>query len=117
MGKKQGFFEKTQNKSRSKNGKLSGAYRHQYYKTLSAILNYAIRSGYITVSPLIAVDPPKVDTEEAQFFEGDEIVELVKVLENLSSSMWKAYFLLELYTSARPGELVGLNWNDLSDNE
>ena len=84
---------------------------------ISAILNYAIRSGYITISPLIAVDPPKVDTKEAEFFEGNEIVDLVKVLENLNNSMWKAYFLLELYISARPGELVGLNWSDLKDDE
>ena len=104
-------------KSRSKNGKLSGAYRHQYYKVISAILNYAIRSGYITVSPLMAVDAPRVDTEEAEFFEGNELVDLVMALESLKNPMWKAYYLLQLYTSARPGELVGLDWGDLNDHE
>lgn len=102
--------------SRSKTGKLSGTYRLHYHRALSAILQFAVKSGYISVSPMAAVDAPRKDTPEADFFEGQEIAKLINTLEQLPEAMWRAFFLLGLYSSARPGELIGLNWEDLQGN-
>ncbi len=65
---------------------------------------------------MAAVDAPRKDTPEASFFEGAEIAKLITALENLPDTMWRAFFLLSLYSSARPGELIGLNWTDLKGN-
>ena len=102
--------------ARSKTGKLSGTYRQHYYRVISAVLTFAVKSEYISVNPLQAVDAPRNDTPEAQFFEENELGDLINVLENLPDRIWKAYFLLELFTSCRPGELIGLNWEDIKGN-
>ena len=113
------FYKKLENakttNNRSKNGKLSGTYRRHYHQLLSAILNFAVKSGYITISPMIAVDPPRMDTPEAAFLDMEDIAKVMDVLECIKDPMWKAFFILEMYTSCRPGELIGLDWSDLKD--
>jgi len=111
-----GKNEKKKPGSRSKTGKLSGTYRLHYHRALSAILQFAVKSGYIAVSPMSAVDAPRKDTAEASFFEGQDIAKLINTLEQLPDTMWRAFFMLGLYSSARPGELIGLNWDDLQGN-
>lgn len=101
---------------RSKTGKLSGTYQLHYHRALSAVLSFAVKSGYIAVSPMAAVDPPRKDTQEAEFLEGKDIVDLLNVLDQLPDPLWRAFFTLGLYSSARPGELIGLNWDDLQGN-
>ena len=102
--------------SRSKTGKLSGTYRLHYHRALAAVMQFAVKSGYITVSPMAAIDPPRKDTQEAEFLEEKDIAELLTVLDSLDEPLWRAFFTLGLYSSARPGELIGLNWNDLEGN-
>lgn len=108
--------EKPQPKTRSKTGKLSGTSRKHYHQFLSAVLNFAVRSGYIMINPITAVDPPRQDTKESEFLEGADVAKLMEVLENYSDPMWRAFFTLDLFSSCRPGELIALNWSDLTDN-
>ncbi len=103
-------------KTRSKTGKLSGTSRKHYHQFLSAVLNFAVRSGYITVNPLIAVDPPRQDTPESEFLEGEDVAMLMEALEQLPEPIWQAFFTLDLFSSCRPGELIALNWSDLEEN-
>lgn len=103
-------------KTRSKTGKLSGTSRLHYHQALSAVLNFAVRSGYITINPIIGVDPPRQDTPEAEYLEGKDVAQLMTVLENYPDPMWRAFFILDLFTSCRPGELIALNWSDLEGN-
>ena len=103
-------------KTRSKTGKLSGTSRKHYHQFLSAVLNFAVKSGYITVNPIAAVDPPRQDTQEAEFLDGPDIAKLLDVLDNYPEPLWRAFFTLDLYTSCRPGELIALNWSDLEDD-
>ena len=100
-------------KTRSKTGKLSGTSRKHYHQFLSAVLNFAVKSGYIVVNPIAAVNPPRQDTPEAQVLDGADIGKLMEALEQLPEIMWRAFFTLELFTSCRPGELIALNWDDL----
>ena len=105
--------KKKQPKTRSKTGKLSGTSRKHYHQFLSAVLNFAVRSGYITINPIAAVDPPRQDTKESEFLEGPDVAKLMEVLENHPEPMWRAFFTLDLFSSCRPGELIALNWSDL----
>lgn len=73
---------KKQPKTRSKTGKLSGTSRKHYHQFLSAVLNFAVKSGYITINPINAVDPPRQDTKESEFLEGADVAKLMEVLEN-----------------------------------
>ena len=100
-------------KTRSKTGKLSGTSRKHYHQVLSAILNFAVKSGYITVNPMAAVNPPRQDTPETEVLEAEDIAKLLDTLEDLPDILWRAFFTLDLYTSCRPGELIGMNWSDL----
>ena len=102
--------------ARSKTGKLSGTYRLHHHRALSAVLGFAVKSGYISVNPMQAIDPPRADTPEAEFLEAPEIADLMEVLETYPDPMWRAFFLLEIYMSCRPGEVIGLNWGDLEGN-
>ncbi len=102
--------------NRSKTGKLSGTTRRHYHQLLSAILNFAVKSGYITISPMTAIDPPRMDTPEAEHLEPEDLAILMDIIENMKDPMWKAFFLLEVYSSCRPGELIGLDWSDIKDD-
>ena len=35
------------------------------------------------------------------------------MLDGLEDVQWKCFFYLSLYTGARPGELIALNWQDI----
>ena len=105
-----------QPKTRSKTGKLSGTSRLHYHQALSAVLNFAVKSGYIAVNPITAVDRPKQDTKEADFLQDEDIAKLMDVLESYPDPMWKAFFTLDIYSSCRPGELIALDWTDLDGN-
>ena len=113
---KKGADGKAPPKSRSKTGKLSGTSRKHYHQLLSAVLNFAVRSGYIAINPMAAVDPPRQDTPESEFLEGEDVAQLMGVLDNLQDPLWCAFFTIALFSSCRPGELLALNWSDLIEN-
>ena len=103
--------------ARSKTGKLSGETRLHYHRALSSVLSFALKSGYITINPMQAIDPPRSDTKEMEIMEDEEIAEMMNIFENYPDPMWKAFFILYMNISCRPGELIGLDWTDIKDNE
>jgi len=98
---------------RSKSGTLSGKSRKHYFAVLRAVLNFSVKSGYITVNPMAALDAPPDDTPEADFYEPEEWSALLDALDGLGDVMWTAYYYMALYTCCRPGELIGANWTDI----
>ena len=109
--------KKPKPKTRSKSGFLSGTSRKHYHQFLSAVLNFAVKSGYIVVNPIKAVDPPQQDTPEAECLDEEDFAKLMKTLEDYPDPMWKAFFILDLFTACRPGELIALNWSDFEFKE
>ncbi len=91
---------------------LSGTYQLKFYQQLHELLEYAKRSGLITINVCDLVTPPKKDTAEAQYYELEDCAKLLKALKNFKDTKWKCFFMLSLYTGMRPGELIGLNWSD-----
>lgn len=102
--------------ARSKTGKLSGTYRLKYHVALHSMLAFAVRMGYISVNPADAVEPPRKDTKETSFYELEDCRKLLRVLEELPDLQWRLYFTMAIYTGMRPGELIGLNWQDIVGN-
>lgn len=102
--------------TRSKTGKLSGETRLHHHRALSAVLGFAVKSGYITVNPMQAIDPPRSDTQETGIMEDSEIAAVMTCFDNYPDPMWKAFFILYMNISCRPGELIGLNWDDIQEN-
>lgn len=101
--------------NRAKTGKLSSTYRLKYHTQLHAMLAYALRMGYISVNPADAVEPPRKDTGETQYYEPEECTKLLLALDSLPEQ-WRLFYYLALYTAARPGELIALDWSDISGN-
>ncbi len=92
--------------------KLSGTYCLKYFQQLNELFGYAQRSGIIAVNPCDQVEPPKRDTQEAQYYDLPECAEIVKLLDECQDPEWKAFFNLSFYCGCRPGELIGMNWKD-----
>ncbi len=99
--------------ARSKSGKLSGTTKHRYHTMLHAMLSFAVKTGIISVNPADQVEPPKKDTKETQWYEPDQVGQLLAILDQLPDIQWKTYFYIAIYTGMRPGEMIGLNWSDI----
>ena len=96
-----------------KDGKLlSGTYCLKYFQQLNELFRYAQRKKYIVANPCDTAEKPKIDTQEAQYYELPEVAKIVNLLDKYSDPEWKAYFCLAFYCGCRPGELIGLNWSD-----
>lgn len=102
--------------ARSKTGKLSGTYRLKYHVALHSMLAFAVRMGYISVNPADAVEPPRKDTKETSFYELEDCRKLLEALDGLNDTQWRLFFYMAIYTGMRPGELIGLNWQDITGN-
>ena len=102
--------------ARSASGKLSGTYRHKYHVVLHSILDYAVRMGYISVNPADSVEPPRKDTKETSFYELEDCGKLLEALDALEDTQLRLFFYMAIYTGMRPGELIGLNWQDINEN-
>lgn len=102
--------------ARSKTGRLSGTYRLKYHVALHSMLAYAVRMGYISVNPADAVEPPRKDTKETAFYELEDCRRLLEALDALPDTQWRLFFTMAIYTGMRPGELIGLNWSDITGN-
>lgn len=104
-----------QDKPRSNRSKgLSGTYLHSYATQLHAMLGLAVRHGLIAVNPCDRVSPPKKDTKEASYLTVEEAGRVLAALEKLDNLQMRLFFTMMLYLGMRPGELIGLNWSDIS---
>lgn len=105
------FFRKMQDDD------LAGTYQLKYYQQLHEFFVYAQRSGVITINPCDLIDPPKRDTKEAGYYDKSEVPEILTAIKNHPDPEWKTFFLLCIYCGARPGEILGLNWDDYSEKK
>lgn len=94
---------------------LSGTYVRKYYQQLNELFRYAQKSGIIVINPCTLIDPPQVDTQEAQYYDISECPDILEAIKNYNDPEWKCYFLLQFYCGSRPEEMTGLNWSDYDE--
>lgn len=87
-----------------------------YVGTLSALLNYAERNGWISANPVRHVDLPGVTrNEDIRFLEPAEVQMLADAaIEGHYQSIDRGLYLAAAMTGLRQGELVALRWRDVN---
>ena len=96
---------------------VSGTYARKYYQQLNELFRYAQRSGIIVTNPCNLIDPPKLDTPEAQYYDISEIPTVLDAIKHHPDPEWRCYFILQFYCGSRPEEMTGLNWSDYDGSE
>lgn len=87
-----------------------------YYRLLHAILNYAVKYGYIAENICSKVEKPKVEKKEIIKYDESIINNIVDKL-SLADIMVQILILLGIETGCRRGELMGLEWKDFNFDE
>lgn len=94
------------------NQKLSENTVLHYYTLIGGILKKAVEWEFIDRNPNEKVPRPKIKKHEPNFYDVEQVQELIKCLEN-ESLKTQAIIFLALDTGARRGELTGLDWENV----
>ena len=82
----------------------------EHHRLISMILAQADKELLIPYNPASKATPPKAPRKEADYFQPEEVAEIVKALEDVPIK-WKAMSYILIDTGCRRGELMGLQWN------
>lgn len=83
--------------------------------TLSKFLNYALRLGLIKVNPCTLVPNVKPNQDETTRRDNFwELSEFDKFIKSVDSVKWQDIFYFLFETGVRKGELIALQWQDIS---
>jgi len=77
---------------------------------IRASLNQAVKWRLLTINPALAVDLPKQRKKEMKAFSA---VEAGAFLKHAAVDRWGVLFSVALTTGMRPGEYLGLKWQDV----
>ncbi|MCP2340461.1 tyrosine-type recombinase/integrase [Actinomadura rupiterrae] len=90
---------------------LSAGTAHHVHRTLRNALNVAVKRGHLGTNPVTLATAPRLDEEEPEPYEIDEIKRLLAVAQNQSRN--GARWVLALALGLRQGEALGLKWDDI----
>ena len=79
---------------------------------LGTALTWGVKKGYIAISPMFRVDPPRVPKTEVVPLTAEQTTHLLDVAEAEPDPLL-GFWTLAAYTGARKGELLGLRWEDV----
>ncbi len=79
---------------------------------LKRMFKHAVRWGYLKVNPAEYVERPRVETEEMEILNLEEI----RLFLDQVTPKHKSFFLMAILTGMRRGELLGLQWGDIDWN-
>jgi integrase len=86
------------------------------FNTLRAILNDAVRAGYLKENPCRHADPIRGTAARQRFLEGHEVVTLLHSAERVGE--WLPDFILWcVHSGMRKGEVKALQWSDIRQLE
>lgn len=98
--------------------------KQNVYKEFRAMLNYAVKVGYIASNPLLKIgnfkDPYSFDKpeEKIKYYTAEQYQSFISGLECKTPADWSYYtfFSLAFYTGMRKGEINALRWCDINGN-
>ncbi len=92
--------------------KLSNKTILHYHRLIKVILGTAVKWQLISTNPADNVDPPKVKKKEAEYYDEDEVLKMVKALEE-EELKYKVSIMITIASGLRLGELMGLKWDNI----
>ena len=84
----------------------------EHHRLISMIMALAEKELLVPYNPAAKATPPKVSKKEADYFQPEEVMEIVKALEDVPIK-WKAMAYILIDTGCRRGELMGLQWSNV----
>jgi len=84
------------------------------HAVLRSALNQAVKWRLLHQNPAMLVDLPKLNKSEMKVLDGKESARFINAI---ILSPWKALFSLLISTGMRPGEALGLKWQDIDFNK
>ena len=85
----------------------------EHHRLISSILSYAVKWQLIGDNVARFADPPKVPYKEISHMDEVQIKRLMNLLEG-APIQYRTMIKLLIYTGMRRGELMGLEWKDIS---
>jgi integrase len=89
--------------------------RH-HHRTLNAILQKAVKWGYIDENPCNKVEAPREERKEAAYLDDNQILLLLSLLDN-EPEQYRMMIKLFVFSGMRRGEVCGLKWEDINFND
>ncbi|MDX3771322.1 MULTISPECIES: tyrosine-type recombinase/integrase [unclassified Streptomyces] len=83
---------------------------HQTHRTIRTALNHAMRRGHVTRNVASLAVPPRIEDEEVEPYDIEEVQRLLSEAAKLRNS---ARWSIALALGLRQGEALGLRWADL----
>ncbi|WP_441246967.1 tyrosine-type recombinase/integrase [Kitasatospora sp. McL0602] len=91
------------------NGKAAGT-AHQAHRTIRVALGEAVRRGHLTVNVASIAKAPKLNEEEVEPYEVEQVQTLLDTARKRRNS---ARWVFALSLGLRQGEALGLQWTDI----
>lgn len=98
--------------NKSTGGKLSSKTIVEHHRLVRTILVQAEKEMLIAYNSASKATPPKVDQKEANYFEMEDINNILFYSKN-EPQKWQIALNLLIFTGCRRGEIMGLKWNKI----
>ena len=87
----------------------------EHHRLISAMLHKAVYWQLIPYNPAERVQPPKVARAKRRFYDDEQCKILLNGLNELDERelKYKVAIILDVFTGARLGEIMGLEWSDI----
>lgn len=96
-------------------GDLAPSTRREIHVTLKTALKQAVRWGLIPANPADHVDAPSLveNRDEEDEIRAFSNAQALRLFAATAGTRFEHYFVIAVRTGLRPGELLGLKWEDL----
>ena len=91
---------------------LSPATVHSYHRTISSILERAVKWRIIAINPADGVELPSLAGHKARYLDEPDAKRMLQLLQ-AEPIKWRVPIMFDLLSGLRRAELLGLRWQDI----